>query len=110
MSQQMGPQGKPQTTRLDKLGIQAQTLTPEIAKRLEIDADRGAVITDVRVGSPAALAGLESGMVILQAQGKPVANVDDLRKILAGKGAEKDVLLHIQTSHGKRFVSIQIRD
>ena len=108
MAEQMVPHGRPQTVRLDKLGIQAQTLTPEIAKRLEIPADHGAVITDVRAASPAALAGLDSGMVILQAQGKPVANADDLRKILSGKGAERDVLLHIQTAQGKRFVSIHL--
>ena len=108
MGEQMAPHGKPQTARLDKLGIQVQTFTPEIAKQLGIRADSGALISDVRPGSPAALAGLEIGMVILRAQGKPVANVDDLQKILGGSGADKDALLHIQTSQGKRFVSIHL--
>ena len=45
----------------EKLGISVENLTPKVAEQLGIKAEKGVVITDVRSGSPADLAGLEPG-------------------------------------------------
>jgi serine protease Do len=101
------PGGKHDSSRFDKLGIQAETLTAEVAKRLGVKTDHGVVISDVRAGSPAALAGLGSGMVIVQANRKPVASVEELEKILGRQSLDKGVLLLIQSDQGTRFVVIR---
>jgi S1-C subfamily serine protease len=60
------------------LGVQTQDLTPEIAQMLEAPPGQGAVVTRVRADSPAAVAGLKTGDVIVQFNGKPVRGDNDL--------------------------------
>ena len=98
---------KGETSRFDQLGIQAENLTGEVAKQLEFKADHGVVITDVRSGSLAEMAGLTVGMVITQANRMPVKSVDDLRKALESKPADEGVLLLVRTAGGNRFVVIR---
>ena len=66
-----------------------QDLTPALAEQLGVKAEHGVVITDVRSGSPAELAGLATGMVITEVNRQPVKSVDDFRKALASKPLEK---------------------
>ena len=65
------------------LGVEAQAVTPGIAKALNLPAggsadDRGALIASVPDGSPAAKAGLKPGDVITQVNGKHVGNPREL--------------------------------
>ena len=94
------------TSRLEKLGLEVQTLTSELAKQLEIQADHGVVVTDVAAGSLAERAGLAGGMVIAEANRKPLKTADDLVKELDEKSMAKGVLLLVKTSHGSRFLVI----
>ena len=97
--------GEP-TSRLEKLGLEVQTLTPELAKQLEIQADHGVVVTNVAAGSLAERAGLAAGMVIADVNHKPLKTADDLVKVLDEKSMAKGVLLLVKTSHGSRFLVI----
>jgi serine protease Do len=96
-----------QASRLEKLGMEVQTLTAEVAKQLEIKADHGVVVTAVQPGSPAERAGLAAGAVILEANRKPVKTVEDLTKALDEKSLAKGVLLLVRTAEGSRFVVIR---
>ena len=96
-----------QTQRFEKLGMQVQTLTPEVAKKLELKADYGVVVTDVQSGSPAELAGLVPGMVVVEAAHKAVKTLEDLNKVLDEKSVAKGVLLLVRTGQGSRFVVIR---
>jgi serine protease Do len=98
---------KPESSTFDKLGLQMETLSPEVAEQLGLKGTSGVVITDVRTGSPADQAGLESGMVITQANHKPVKNLDDFRKATDNQALEKGVLLLVRTSDGARFVVLK---
>jgi serine protease Do len=93
---------------LSKLGMTVQTLTPELAKQLGVEVEKGAVITDVTEGSPASLAGLQKGDVIVNADREPVASVEDLEQALA-KAKDKDqVLLRVTRQSGSLFVVLQM--
>ena len=96
-----------QTPRLEKLGMQVETLTPDVAKKLELKADHGVVVTDVQSGSAAERAGLAAGMVVVQANRKPVKTPDDLNQALDEKSAARGVLLLVRTAEGSRFVVIR---
>jgi serine protease Do/serine protease DegQ len=61
------------------LGAQAQDLTPELAAAFDLEAQRGAVVTQVTGGSPAAKAGLKAGDVITHINGRPVQDASDVR-------------------------------
>jgi serine protease Do len=103
-----GSANKPETSRFDKLGIQAENLTADVAQQLGIEAGEGVVITDVRSGSPADLAGLSTGMVITQVDRQPVKTVDDMQKLLAKQPLEKGVLLLVRTEQGSRYIVIRV--
>ncbi|MGQ9574263.1 MAG: Do family serine endopeptidase [Thermoguttaceae bacterium] len=98
-----GPEG----SRLGRLGIDVEPLTKEVAEQLGLRSTEGVVITQVRPGSLADMAGLESGMVIVQANRKPVASAEDLRKAIEAQPLEKGLLLLVRTAEGTRFVVIR---
>ncbi len=54
------------------LGVRIQDVTPALAKEFNLKDDTGALVGDVVPDSPAAKAGLKSGDVIEQFNGKPV--------------------------------------
>ncbi|MBF0369625.1 MAG: Do family serine endopeptidase [Magnetococcales bacterium] len=65
------------------LGVQAQSLTPELALAFGIHNDtKGAVITRVTPGTAAERAGLKAGDVITKANGKKIDGVSDLRNLI----------------------------
>jgi serine protease Do len=99
--------GNKELSRFDKLGIQVENLTPEIAEQLGVKAEHGVAITDVRSGSPADLAGLTPGMVITEADRQPVRTTDDLHKTLEARPLNKGVLLLVRSAEGSRFVVIR---
>lgn len=62
-----------------ELGILGKELNPEIAKALNVDAQRGAVISQVMPDSAAMKAGLKPGDVIVSLNGKPLTSFAELR-------------------------------
>jgi serine protease Do len=89
-----------------KVGVQLQTMTPELARELELAAGtRGAVVLGVAPGSPAAEAGLERGDAIVSVDRKPVQSAKDAAAAL---GAEREGghLVRVQRAAGARFVVI----
>jgi serine protease Do len=90
----------------NKLGIQGETLTPELARRVGSRSEQGVVVMRVKPGSPAAKAGLRGGDVIIEANRKKVANVDDLTTALKGKKEQGDLFL-IERRGATRFVVIE---
>lgn len=94
-----------------KLGIQVETLTSDVAQQLGLDIKEGVVITNVTPGSPAQLAGLEEGMVIVEANRQKVTTVSDLTKALQAKPLSEGVLLRVVTPEGvSRYVAIRVSE
>ena len=83
-------------TRRGWLGVNIQSITEDIADSLGVSDKRGALISNVRKGSPADKAGLKAGDVVVRFDGKEVANVRALPRIVArtahGKTVTVDVL------------------
>jgi serine protease Do len=98
------PSAKPEASQFDQLGLDVETLTPEVAKRLKVKVDEGAVITRVHPGSPAANAGLKTGMVIVEADRKPVTSAEDLEKLIGEESLSDGLLLLVRSAQGSQFV------
>lgn len=94
------------------LGAQAQDLTPELAQAFGLQAQKGAVITQVTQGSPAAKAGLKSGDIISQLNGRPVRDAADVRNVIGllriGQTVEMQIVRNGRT-HSLRAVIEQPR-
>lgn len=88
-------------------GLRVAPLSPADRRRLRLDPnEKGLIILGVRNDSPLAEEGLVAGLVILEANYRPVASVEDLEKAAKDARAEglKAVLLRIQTPQSSVFI------
>jgi serine protease Do len=77
------------------LGVSIQPVNEAIAEAVGLDKAKGAMITDVFDGSPAQKAGIQSGDVILEFDGKKVGNAQELPRLVADvkTGTEVEIKL-----------------
>ncbi len=83
------------TQRAGALGIRVQDLTPELAQTLKVpEGTKGAVVTQVMPGSPAAEAdpALSRGDIIYQVNEQAVADTESLHRVLSAL-PEKDLII-----------------
>jgi serine protease Do len=69
--------------RRGQLGVTVQGVTSDLAKSLGLNEVRGALVSAVNPGSPAARAGLERGDVIVTFNGHAVSDSNNLRNMVA---------------------------
>ena len=74
------------------LGVRIQTVTDELAEGLRLDKARGALVASVTEDGPAEAAGIQQGDVILEFDGREVAEMRKLPRMVAetriGKGVK----------------------
>jgi serine protease Do len=75
--------GKPQVEKEGEFGLQVTDLTPEMAKRLNVNREGGVVVVGVRPESRAAKAGVQQGDVILEINRQDVSSTGELKQLLA---------------------------
>ncbi|MEL6299878.1 MAG: Do family serine endopeptidase [Pseudomonadota bacterium] len=78
-------------TRRGWLGVNIQTVTEELALALKIPANKGALISSVAEGGPAAEAGIKPGDVVLTFDGRNVKSMRALPRLVARTGEGKTV-------------------
>jgi serine protease Do len=88
-------------------GVSVDTLTPDIARQLNIPPTiRGVVVDDIDNNSNAYGAGLRTGDVIEEVNRQPVSSVGDFNAALQ-KSGKKDVLLRVRrASQGAFFMVV----
>lgn len=92
----------------DKLGIVVKELTPAYRETLGLDEEEGGIIVaSVKENSPAEYAGLQEGDVILEINKKPVASIDNYKKLV--KEAEDELLLLIKRSGQPYIIVIRLK-
>ena len=77
------------------IGAQIQPVTDDIAEAIGLDKSRGAMIASIDSGSPAALAKLQPGDVILTYNGRAVERSRQLPRLVADTSPDKMVKLSI---------------
>jgi serine protease Do len=89
------------------LGLSVQPITPELAKRMDLDRAEGLVITSVKAGSAAEEAGLRSGDLITQINRRPVKNLADYNRELAASDKGKSVLFLVRRGQSSLFLALK---
>ena len=95
-------------TNSGRLGLGLQPLTPALAKQLQVDAEKGLVITEVDENGPAAEAGIRPQDVILEVNRQQVGSFDEIQVALQ-KAADRPVLLLINRRGQTVFLTVEQR-
>ena len=77
------------------IGVQIQTVTPDLAENLGLKSESGALVAETQKNSPAAVAGVKAGDVIVSVDGEKVADPHDLARRIAELGPKKTATLAI---------------
>ncbi len=92
------------------LGVQVQSLDPEVAKSLGLSDTGGVVLAKVTEGSPAAKAGLKDGDILTAVGGKPVKEARDLQRLVAGMQRGKPMELTVLRDGATKVFSVVIAE
>ena len=92
-----------------EFGVVLQDLTPALARAFGIDATGGAVVSDIRTGSPAQRAGLQPGDLITAIDGKEVMTSGQLRNVIGSKGPATRISVSYVRA-GKSFETSEVLD
>jgi serine protease Do len=94
------------TQSAEEIGLTVQTLTEELAAQFEVGSGEGVLVTQVRPGSIAAMAGIKVGAIILQVNQESVSSVADFQTALKRSGQNKRVLFLVRTQGMQRYVAL----
>ncbi|MDR2175987.1 MAG: Do family serine endopeptidase [Synergistaceae bacterium] len=90
---------------LEDVGIAVSGLTPEMARRYRLDRSSGIVVAEVEENSPAQLAGIREGDLILEVNGRKVNDISELNSALQRR--RSSVVLLIERDSKTFFVSLK---
>ena len=97
------------TETSDNLGLTVQELTPELAKSMRLDDEKGLVVTDVAPDSPAGEVRITPGEIIIQINQNDINSIEDYRKAMKKLKKGDNVLLLVKKGDHSRFVVIKNR-
>jgi serine protease Do len=86
------------------LGVYIQPIEPEMAEILGLEDTKGALVSKVEPGSPADEAGLKSGDVVVEFNGRPIEKMEELPRHVANAGVGKKLeLVALRKGERKTF-------
>ncbi len=88
------------------MGVSVQPVTPELAKAFSLESETGALVADVSKESPAEKAGIRNGDIIVEFNGKPIAEMNELPKTVAGTAVGSKV--PVKLYRDGKFMSVQL--
>ncbi|MGB7286542.1 MAG: PDZ domain-containing protein, partial [Salaquimonas sp.] len=90
------------------LGVQIQPVTKDIAEALALEAAKGAMVTEPQNESPAAKAGIRSGDVITEVNGREVRGPKALARLIGEFEPSSKVMLTIVRNGETQEVSVTL--
>ncbi|MCC2669369.1 MAG: protease Do [Armatimonadetes bacterium] len=92
------------------LGIIPNSVTPEVAAKLKLSVEEGAVVAEVSADSPSEKAGLKVGDVVVALDGEKVRGAGDLRRVLRNHKAGDVVAVSIRRGEESRTIKVQLTE
>ncbi len=92
------------------IGVQVQNVTPELAKSFGMSEPKGALVADVNTGSPAEKAGILRGDVIIEFNGHPIHEMNELPRLVAGTPPGSKATLKVLREGKEKALNITITE
>jgi Do/DeqQ family serine protease len=96
------------TVRRGGLGMLTQSLTADVTMALQLKTSRGALVTRVVPGSPAEVAGIKAGDVVVRIAGRPVRGSEDYVTRVANTPLNTMVDVEVISDGGTRQFSLAV--
>jgi serine protease DegQ len=90
------------------IGIEAQDITPELAESFKLSKPQGSLIAGVLQNSPAALAGLKSGDVLLAINDKEISDSSSMLNLIAVLKPNENAVLTIARAEKEIKVNVTV--
>ncbi len=90
------------------LGVVIQNVTPELAEAFDLSEEAGALVSRVMPGSPAAEAEIAVGDVIVEFDGEPIEEWNELPRVVAATAVAKSVWLVVVRDGQRRRVELEV--
>jgi serine protease Do len=91
------------------LGIGIQRLTPDLARQFQVpDGTRGALVSHVQEGSPAARAGVQTGDIIVKFGDKEVHDPESLRNLAARSEVGSQMPVQLYREGKRRTITVAV--
>jgi len=90
------------------MGFDGQDIEPDVAKLLNLTTKAGVLVTDVREGSPAAVAGLQKNDVLLGVNGAEIKSFENLKQVLADKKPNDVITVTFLRGDEKKDVKVTL--
>jgi serine protease Do len=94
-------------TPSENLGLQLQTLTPELAKRLGTKQTHGVAISSITPDGIAASSGLQPGDIVLSVNGKKVSTSAEFKSAVDKASLADGIRMFVETQGMTRFVFLK---
>ena len=91
-----------------QIGLYAQTITPAVAKGLNLPQDWGVLVGDVAPGGPSDKAGVKVGDIILSLNGKPMENARQFEVNVYRYGDDDKVALEVARGLDKLRIDVPV--
>jgi serine protease Do len=90
------------------LGVSIQPITPELAKAMNLETNKGALVADVVPGSPADKAGIHQGDVIVAFNDNAVAEPRELSSMVAKTPVGQEVNVTILREGARKQLAVKV--
>jgi S1-C subfamily serine protease len=88
-------------------GLTVQPVSPDVARRLDLEQGTGVQVSNVDPSGPAAEAGFQRGDVIVEVDGVPVKSASDLRTALT-KAGDRPALVLVRRNDGALYLPLNL--
>jgi serine protease Do len=90
------------------LGIQFQSVLPEIADSLELAEPAGILIADVHPAGPAAKAGIAAGDLVDSVNGEAIKNAHDFSRTIDATPPDSIVIFGVRKKGRKEWIAVTV--
>jgi serine protease Do len=88
-------------------GLKVESLTPQLARELDLQDAHGLVVSSIAPGSTAEASGLRVRDLILEVNRKPVGDLIAYNQAFTGRGNGRIILLLVRRDNGTLFIPLK---
>ena len=92
------------------LGVQVQTVTPEMAKAFGLSEPKGALVAEVHPDTPAQKAGLKREDIIIEFNGQPIKEMNELPRLVAATAPGTKITLKVLRDGKEKTIPITVTE